>query len=68
MNTPTKNPNKDLNTLYWEAVEKNMTYASIIGNAIGALRMISEASNEKATIEYAELQIKYLEKKLTWLG
>lgn len=61
-------PTKDLNTLYWESVEKNLTYASIIGNAIGALRMISESSNEKATIEYAELQIKYLEKKLTWLG
>jgi cytidylate kinase len=59
---------KDLNDLYWEAVEKNMIYASIIGNAIKSLRMITEASNEKATIEYAESSIKYLEKKLTWLG
>jgi hypothetical protein len=52
-----------INALYYEAVEKNMNYASIIGNAIGALRIISSSTNDKVTKEYAQSQIKYLENK-----
>jgi hypothetical protein len=48
---------------FFKATDKNLKYAELIGNALGALRSIQHITNDKEVIEYAKKQYEEISKK-----